>query len=63
MEEAFLLLMAWLYRQKGFSPEMLEDEEVREFIKKTAALLDNAVDLSVREVPLDEVSPIMSSAE
>ena len=56
MEEAFLLLMAWLYRQKGFSPEMLEDEEVREFIKKTAALLDNAVDLSVREVPLDEVS-------
>lgn len=48
--------MAWLYRQKGFSPEMLEDEEVREFIKKTAALLDNAVDLSVREVPLDEVS-------
>lgn len=56
MEEAFLLLMAWLYRQKGFSPEMLEDEEVREFIKKTAALLDNAVDLSVREVPLDGVS-------
>ena len=48
--------MAWLYRQKGFSPEMLEDEEVREFIKKTAALLDNAVDLSVREVPLDGVS-------
>ena len=35
---------------------MLKEEEVRNFIRETAALLDRAVDYSIREVPLDEVS-------
>lgn len=48
--------MAWLHRQEQFSPEMLKEEEVRNFIRETATLLDGAVDYSIREVPLDEVS-------
>ena len=48
--------MAWLWRQKDLQPEDLKQEEVQQFIRKHADVLDHAVDVSLREVPLDEVS-------
>ncbi|MDR0937979.1 MAG: phage head morphogenesis protein [Mediterranea sp.] len=56
VEAAFTLLMAWLHRQRDFTPEMLRDEEAQKFIRTHASLLDKAVDYSIREVPMDEVS-------
>ena len=44
--------MAWLHRQEQFSPEMLKEEEVRNFIRETATLLDGAVDYSIRTVTI-----------
>lgn len=40
VEAAFALLMRWLHRQPEFTPEMLEDEEVQQFIRTHAAVLD-----------------------
>lgn len=56
LASAFPLLMAWLWRQKDLRPEDLKQEEVQQFIRKHADVLDHAVDVSLREVPLDEVS-------
>ena len=56
LASAFPLLMAWLWRQKDLQPEDLKQEEVQQFIRKHADVLDHAVDVSLREVPLDEVS-------
>ena len=48
--------MAWLWRQKDLRPEDLKQEEVQQFVRKHADVLDHAVDVSLREVPLDDVS-------
>ena len=56
VEAGFVLLMAWLHRQTEFSPEMLATEEVRQFIRTHAAVLDNAVDYTIRRRPLDDIS-------
>lgn len=56
VEAGFVLLMAWLHQQTEFSPEMLTTEEVQQFIRTHAAVLDNAVDYTIRRRPMDDVS-------
>ena len=56
VEAAFALLMRWLHRQPEFTPEMLEDEEVQQFIRTHAAVLDDAVDYTIRQRPMDDIS-------
>lgn len=56
VEAAFVLLMAWLHRQPEFTPEMLEDEEVQQFVRRHAEVLDGAVDYTLRQRPLDELN-------
>nr|DAS68333.1 MAG TPA: minor capsid component [Caudoviricetes sp.] len=56
VEAAFALLMRWLHRQPEFTPEMLKDEEVQQFIRTHAEVLDDAVDFSIRQRPLDDIS-------
>lgn len=56
IEAAFVLLMAWLHQQPEFTPEMLKTEEVQQFIRTHAAVLDNAVDFTIRQRPLDDIS-------
>ena len=56
VEAAFLLLMQWLHRQPEFTPEMLEDAEVQQFIRAHADILDKAVDFAIEQRPLDELS-------
>ena len=56
LASAFPLLMAWLWRQKDLKPEDLKTEQVQQFIRTHAAVLDHAVDTAVRETPLDEIS-------
>lgn len=56
VEAAFVLLMRWLHRQPEFTPEMLKDEEVQQFVRTHAEVLDDAVDFSIRQRPLDDIS-------
>ena len=56
VEAAFILLMQWLHRQPEFTPEMLNDAEVRQFIRTHADILDRAVDYTIERRPLDEIS-------
>ena len=56
VEAAFVLLMRWLHRQPEFTPEMLKDEEVQQFVRTHATVLDDAVDYSIRQRPLDDIS-------
>lgn len=56
VEAAFILLMQWLHRQPEFTPEMLEDADVRQFIRTHADVLDRAVDYTIERRPLDEIS-------
>lgn len=56
IQTAFPLLMAWLYKQKDFTYENLTDKEVQQFIGKVSDYLNHAVDTSIRQVPLAEVS-------
>lgn len=56
VEAGFVLLMAWLHQQTEFSPEMLATEEVQQFIRTHAAVLDNAVDYTIRQRPMDDIS-------
>ena len=56
VEAAFLLLMQWLHRQPEFTPGMLEDAEVQQFIRTHADILDKAVDYAIEQRPLDEIS-------
>lgn len=53
---AFPLLMAWLYKQKDFTYKNLTDKEVQQFIGKVSDYFNHAVDTSIQEVPLAEVS-------
>lgn len=56
VEASFALLMRWLHRRQEFTPEMLKDEEVRRFIRTHAAVLDDAVDYTLRQRPMDDIS-------
>lgn len=56
VEASFALLMRWLHRQPEFTPEMLKEEEVQRFVRRHAEVLDNAVDYSIRQRPLDDIS-------
>lgn len=56
VEAAFVLLMKWLHRQPEFTPEMLKDEEVQQFIRTHAEVLNDAIDFSIRQRPLDGIS-------
>lgn len=56
VEAAFAMLMKWLHRQPEFTPEMLEDEAVQQFVRTHAAVLNNAVDYTIRQRPLDDIS-------
>lgn len=56
MEASFVLLMRWLHRQQEFTPEMLADNEVQKFIRSQAGMLDRAVDYSIRQRPMDDIS-------
>lgn len=56
MEAAFLLLMKWLHGRPDFNPEMMKEPEVRAFVKKTVEVLDKAVDVALKEVPMADIS-------
>lgn len=56
VEAGFVLLMAWLHQQAEFSPEMLKAEEVQNFIRTHAEVLNDAVDFTIRQRPLDDIS-------
>lgn len=56
VEAAFAMLMKWLHCQPEFTPEMLEDEAVQQFVRTHAAVLNNAVDYTIRQRPLDDIS-------
>lgn len=56
VEASFILLMRWLHRQPEFTAEMLSDEEVLRFVRSHADVLDNAVDYTIRQRPLDDIS-------
>lgn len=56
IEASFLLLMRWLHRQPEFAPEMLADEEVQKFIRTHADVLNDAVDSTIHQRPMDDIS-------
>lgn len=56
IQAAFPLLMAWLYKNKDFTYKKMNDEEVQSFVRKVSDYLDHAVDTSIRQVPMAEVS-------
>lgn len=56
IQAAFPLLMAWLYKHKDFTYESMTDEEVQSFVRKVSDYFDHAVDTSIRQVPMAEVS-------
>ena len=56
VEASFALLMRWLHQQPEFTPEMLKEEEVQRFVRRHAEVLDRAVDYSIRQRPLDDIS-------
>ncbi|WP_337557545.1 phage minor head protein [Phocaeicola plebeius] len=56
LEAGWMLLMGWLYQQAGISPESLTTEEVQRFIRTHTDVLDGAVDIALKEVPLDDIS-------
>ena len=56
IQAAFPLLMAWLYRHKDFTYESMTDKEVQSFVRKVSDYFDHAVDTSIRQVPMAEVS-------
>ena len=56
VKAAFPLLMRWLHGKRTFDYRMLSDEEVQDFIRKVTDCYDHAVDTSIRQIPLDEIS-------
>lgn len=56
IKAAFPMLMAWLYKHKDFTYKSMTDEEVQSFVRKVSDYLDHAVDTSIRQVPMAEVS-------
>lgn len=56
IQAAFPLLMAWLYKHKDFTYKDISADEVQSFVRKVSDYLDHAVDTSIRQVPMAEVS-------
>lgn len=56
IQAAFPLLMAWLYKHKDFTYKDMSADEVQNFVRKVSDYLDHAVDTSIRQVPMAEVS-------
>ncbi|MCD7926653.1 MAG: phage head morphogenesis protein [Bacteroides sp.] len=56
VEAGFLLLMTWLYSRPDFNPGMMKEPEVQEFVDKTAEVLNKAIDVSLKEVPMPDIS-------
>ena len=56
MQASFPLLMAWLYKKKKLTPELLREPEAADFIEKMTAGFNAAVDKSIRIQPLDDIS-------
>ena len=53
---SFPLLMAWLYKHRDFTYKDMNADEVQKFVNEVAAYFNHAVDTSIREVPMAEVS-------
>ena len=56
IQASFPLLMAWLYKKKRLTPDMLAEPEAADFIEKMTAGFNAAVDKSIRIQPLDDIS-------
>ena len=56
VKASFPLLMAWLYRHKNFTYKDMTSDEVQKFVGEVTDYLNHAVDTSIREVPMAEVS-------
>lgn len=49
-------MMEYLHKQDDVTAKMLKDPEVKQFISKTAAVLNDAVDYGIREVPPADIT-------
>jgi len=49
-------MMEYLHKQDDVTAKMLKDPEVEQFVTKTAAVLNNAVDFGIREVPPADIT-------
>lgn len=56
IKASFPLLMAWLYKRRDFSYKDMESEEVKKFVQEITDYFNHAVDTSIRQVPMKEVS-------
>lgn len=56
VKASFPMLMAWLYRHKNFTYKDMTDDEVQKFVGEVTDYLNHAVDTSIHEVPMAEVS-------
>lgn len=56
--ERFKNMMEALHQERGkvLNPEFLKNKAVTEFIEQHAKVLDNAVDYSIRQQPMDDIS-------
>ena len=48
--------MAWLHKRRKLTPAMLSEPEAVKFIEQMTAGFNTAVDKSIRQVPLDDIS-------
>ena len=56
IQASFPFLMAWLYKHRNFTYKDMAADEVQKFVGEVADYLNHAVDTSIREVPMPEVS-------
>lgn len=56
MQASFPLLMAWLHKRRRLTPAMLSEPEAVKFIEQMTAGFNSAVDKSIRQVPIDDIS-------
>lgn len=56
IQASFPFLMAWLYKHRNFTYKDMNSDEVQKFVGEVADYLNHAVDTSIREVPMPEVS-------
>lgn len=48
--------MAWLHKRRKITPEMLSEPEAAKFIEEMTSGFNAAVDKSIRQVPIDDIS-------
>lgn len=56
LSEAWVALMVWLYSKGEFAPGMITEKEVQDFVKKHTEVLNEAVDLGIKQRALDDIS-------